>query len=50
MKFFSGSAAGLRPDKPELGTWMLSAAARWRPFRSLAAWYMWRVVEDKRGK
>lgn len=25
------------------------AAAKWRPFRSLAAWYMWRVVEDARG-
>lgn len=28
---------------------MEKAAARWRPYRSLAAWYMWRVVEDVRG-
>jgi 3-methyladenine DNA glycosylase/8-oxoguanine DNA glycosylase len=27
---------------------MNRAAATWRPWRSLAAWYMWRVVEDRR--
>lgn len=27
---------------------MEKAAAPWRPWRSLAAWYMWRVVEDRR--
>ncbi len=29
---------------------MAKAAAPWRPWRSLAAWYMWRVVEDRREK
>lgn len=29
---------------------MEKAAARWRPYRSLAAWYMWRLVEDRRAK
>lgn len=29
---------------------MERAARPWRPFRSLAAWYMWRVVEDVRAK
>lgn len=29
---------------------MEKAAAKWRPYRSLAAWYMWRVVEDARAK
>ncbi len=27
---------------------MNKVAAPWRPWRSLAAWYMWRVVEDRR--
>lgn len=27
---------------------MTRVAATWRPFRSLAAWYMWRVIEDRR--
>jgi 3-methyladenine DNA glycosylase/8-oxoguanine DNA glycosylase len=27
---------------------MHRVAAPWRPWRSLAAWYMWRVVEDRR--
>lgn len=27
---------------------MNQVAAPWRPWRSLAAWYMWRVVEDTR--
>jgi 3-methyladenine DNA glycosylase/8-oxoguanine DNA glycosylase len=27
---------------------MEKAAAPWRPWRSRAAWYMWRVVEDRR--
>ena len=29
---------------------MEKIAAPWRPWRSLAAWYMWRVVEDRREK
>src|SRR5688572_2691369 len=29
---------------------MEKVAAPWRPWRSLAAWYMWRVVEDRREK
>jgi DNA-3-methyladenine glycosylase II len=29
---------------------MERAAAPWRPWRSLAAWYMWRVVEERREK
>jgi 3-methyladenine DNA glycosylase/8-oxoguanine DNA glycosylase len=29
---------------------MEKAARPWRPWRSLAAWYMWRVVEDRREK
>jgi DNA-3-methyladenine glycosylase II len=29
---------------------MEKAAAPWRPWRSLAAWYMWRVVEERREK
>jgi DNA-3-methyladenine glycosylase II len=35
---------GLRklPEAPR----MEALAAPWRPYRSLAAWYMWRVVED----
>ena len=28
---------------------MEQAARPWQPWRSLAAWYMWRVVEDARG-
>lgn len=32
------------------GARLQQAAARWRPFRSLAAWYMWRVVEDVRSR
>ncbi|HUQ06658.1 MAG TPA: hypothetical protein VM261_29345 [Kofleriaceae bacterium] len=32
------------------GKRMEKAAAPWRPWRSLAAWYMWRVVEDRREK
>ncbi|MEZ4401063.1 MAG: hypothetical protein R3B06_13650 [Kofleriaceae bacterium] len=27
---------------------MVRRAAPWRPFRSLAAWYMWRAVDDAR--
>ncbi len=27
---------------------LVKSAAPWRPWRSLAAWYMWRVVEDGR--
>jgi 3-methyladenine DNA glycosylase/8-oxoguanine DNA glycosylase len=34
---------------PESGR-MEKAAAPWRPWRSLAAWYMWRVVEERREK
>lgn len=30
------------------GTRLERAARPWRPWRSLAAWYMWRVVEDGR--
>jgi DNA-3-methyladenine glycosylase II len=30
------------PEAPR----MEKLAARWRPYRSFAAWYMWRVVED----
>lgn len=33
------------PEQPRLDR----LAARWRPYRSLAAWYMWRVVEESRG-
>jgi len=32
------------PEPPR----MVRAAASWRPFRSLAAWYMWRVLDDVR--
>lgn len=34
------------PTAPRL----TALAAPWRPFRSLAAWYMWRAVEDARGR
>ncbi len=34
------------PTDPRL----TARAAPWRPFRSLAAWYMWRAVEDARGR
>lgn len=32
------------------GPRLTALAAPWRPFRSLAAWYMWRAVEDARGR
>ena len=32
------------------GARLTALAAPWRPFRSLAAWYMWRAVEDARGR
>jgi DNA-3-methyladenine glycosylase II len=38
---------GLRAARPARLT---ALAARWRPYRSLAAWYMWRAVEDARGR
>ena len=38
---------GLR--KPPEGDRLTALAARWRPYRSLAAWYMWRAIEDARG-
>lgn len=34
------------PEKAKLER----AAEPWRPWRSLAAWYMWRVVEERREK
>lgn len=32
------------------GKRLARVAEPWRPWRSLAAWYMWRVVEDRREK
>ena len=34
------------PKKKE----MLEVTEHWKPFRSIGAWYMWRLVEAKRGK
>jgi DNA-3-methyladenine glycosylase II len=35
-------------DLPEAPR-MEKLARAWRPWRSLAAWYMWRVVEQSKG-
>ena len=38
----------LRLRQPPTGARLVALAAPWRPFRSLAAWYMWRVVDEAR--
>lgn len=43
-----GLARFLRLRKEPEGARLLKLAAPWRPFRSLAAWYMWRALEDSR--
>jgi DNA-3-methyladenine glycosylase II len=40
----------LRLRKSPTSGRLAAAANPWRPYRSLAAWYMWRVVEDVRGR
>jgi 3-methyladenine DNA glycosylase/8-oxoguanine DNA glycosylase len=27
--------------------WMRATAEPWRPYRSVASWYLWRSLEDK---
>ncbi len=43
-----GLARFLRLRKPAEGARLVALAQRWRPYRSLAAWYMWRSLEDSR--
>jgi DNA-3-methyladenine glycosylase II len=43
-----GLARFLRLRKPAEGARLVALAQRWRPYRSLAAWYMWRTLEDSR--
>ena len=41
---------GLRRPLEAKDRRLTAVAAPWRPFRSLATWYMWRAVEDARGQ
>ncbi len=43
-----GLAHFLRLRAPPEPARMERLAAPWRPYRSVAAWYMWRAVEDRR--
>ncbi len=40
-QLYGGGAASKLPDRAELER----ASAKWAPFRSLAAWYLWRALD-----
>ena len=42
----NGGRAKYGPDELPSATTLLARAERWRPFRSVASWYLWRALDD----